>query len=62
MFVPTRRKTAGERPSANSLRATTDTVQELNHWAWTGWMPEAEHALFQPGVQSTEHHISLLAA
>lgn len=62
MFVSTRRKTAGEHRPATILGTTTDTVQDLNHWAWTGWMPEAERDLSQPGLQSTEHHISLLAA
>lgn len=62
MFVSTRRKTAGEHRSARSMRTTTDTAQELNHWAWTGWMPEAEHDLSRPGLQSTEHYTPRLAA
>ena len=62
MFVPTRRKAAGENRPANILRSSTDTVQSLNHWAWTGWMPEAERDLSQPGVQSTARRIPPLAA
>lgn len=62
MFVSTRRKTAGEHRSARNSRTTTDTVQELNHWAWTGWMPEAERELPYSALQATEHHTSMLAA
>lgn len=62
MFVPTRRKAAGENRPANILRSSTDTVQGLNHWAWTGWMPEAERDLSQPGMQATEHRVSMLGA
>ncbi|QXQ09859.1 hypothetical protein [Paeniglutamicibacter sp. Y32M11] len=62
MFISTRRKTAGEHRSATNLRTTADTVQESNHWAWTGWMPEMERELSQPTLQSSEHFTSLLAA
>jgi hypothetical protein len=62
MFVSTRRKPAGELRSARSSRTTTDTSQELNHWAWTGWMPESERDFSYSALQSTEHHTSMLAA
>ncbi|MFL4475446.1 hypothetical protein ACIPVK_15715 [Paeniglutamicibacter sp. MACA_103] len=62
MFVSPRRKTAGEHRPATILRSTTETARELNHWAWTGWMPESERDLSQSGPQSTEHHTSMLAA
>ena len=62
MFVPNRRKIARENRLANIQWSGTDSVQNLNHWAWTGWMPGAEYDLSQPGVQRTEHRVSMLAA
>lgn len=62
MFVPTRQKTAdNQRPSAHVL-PISDTAHALNHWAWTGWMPEAERELARSAVQSTEHRVPMLAA
>jgi hypothetical protein len=62
MFVPTRRKTAGnQRPSAN-VRPISETAPVLNHWAWTGWMPEAEPEPRHPALPAAENHPALLAA
>ena len=62
MFVSTRRKTAGEHGSATILRPAKDTVQKLNHWAWTGWIPEEDQGSSQPEVQVPGHVPELIAA
>lgn len=62
MFDSIRRKTVGNNRPAKILRDTPETAHTMNHWAWTGWMPEAERSLAQPAVQSIEHHTPLLAA
>ena len=62
MFVTTRSKTAGiPRPSA-TVRPISEAAPVLNHWAWTGWMPEAEHEAPQPALPVADHNPELLAA
>lgn len=62
MFVTTRSKTAGiPRPSA-TVRPISEAAPVLNHWAWTGWMPEAEHEAPQPALPVADHNPALLAA
>lgn len=62
MFVSARRKTAGEHRTTTTLWATEENPQPLNHWAWTGWMPEAEYEEHQPAVQVKDDYPMLMAA
>ncbi|KAA0976083.1 hypothetical protein FQ154_12305 [Paeniglutamicibacter gangotriensis] len=63
MFDSARRKTTATGPgAATTSHPMAINAGTMNHWAWTGWMPEDGHEPAQPAAPFIEDLSSLMAA
>ena len=62
MFDSARRITTATGPGATTSHPTAVNAGAMNHWAWTGWMPEAGLETELPEPQFLEGRATLLAA